>query len=98
MKAAKAAGSRERMPLSVPGSTVPKPKIAAVERRKACALGSSARCRVCQSAAEVEERRLSALRSLGFSGWAEWEYTRANTNPRVFARGDDPARHAAERD
>ena len=38
MKAAKAVGSRERMLLSVPGSMVPKPKIAAVERRKACAL------------------------------------------------------------
>src|SRR4051812_45236679 len=38
MKAAKAAGSGERMLLSVPGSTVPRFKIAAVECRKACAL------------------------------------------------------------
>ena len=38
MKTAKAVGSRGRMPLSVPGRMVPRPKIAAVERRKACAL------------------------------------------------------------
>ena len=40
MKAAKAAGSGERMLLSVPGSMVPRFKIAAVERRKACALSN----------------------------------------------------------
>ena len=38
MKTAKAVGSGERMLLSVPGSMVPRFKIAAVERRKACAL------------------------------------------------------------
>ena len=61
MKTAKAVGSGERMLLSVPGSTVPRPKIAAVERRKACAL-SHKRALLRANAAEVTDQRLSALR------------------------------------
>jgi hypothetical protein len=46
------------MPLSVPGSTVPKPKIAAVERRKAGALLARARAAACVKA----RRRFPGLR------------------------------------
>ena len=57
--------------LSVPGSTVPKPKIAAVERRKACALlATSARCRM-KVRRRFLRQRLSApcpLRRLRRSG------------------------------
>ena len=65
------------MPLSVPGSTVPRPKIAAVERRKACALGSSARCRV-QTRRRFRDSAFRRSASLGFGE------TRDRFNPRVL--------------
>src|SRR5437763_486692 len=50
------------MPLSVPGRMVPRPKIAAVERRKACALSLKARAAACVKARRMLPRlRLSAL-------------------------------------
>ena len=48
-------------PCPSPEVTVPGPKIAAVERRKACALSHKARAAAPQCAAEVSRQRLSAL-------------------------------------
>ena len=82
------------MALSVPGSMVPRPKIAAVERRKACALAHKHALPRVKNAAEVfKTAPFGAL--LPFGGFAGWGHSKNDRRGALHVtRTTDCARRA----